>query len=758
MAGLKDIWGLGDPAALDPQIAQRFEKEIKAFSAVLQLLNESLRTTAVDAVPANHDKLVQGRDALIARYQKALVASDGTSIKEVLGKAELLAKQAAQMADAASAAKAQWEKQATTLDATAESVALSASEGADVTRTQQGLGQIAEAVKQRNYQAACDLLAGLSSSVPAASGASSAPGGPEQRYSLGGKLPADPVVPLDPAALASWNNPLVTGDPRELFTEERMDAIVEMEFAGAGSKELNAAMKGLLFAKPGDDVSQHLAAIGKQRGLDPQVVQVQYERFQQVRGVAGQLETARGLPTDEVMTTRQEEYLQVHGEFLGNSSSLRFGQVVGEATGLDPAFAAMLNPTGGMVGPGMDVLAPTEANSPVIWHGIFHDAGGYLLNYQNSGPGYTYLASKQPESGRRGADPLQGQVEGISYWYERKQPNRSILEDLYEFDSTAADPAKKELMYDRYVKHPIDDAESIANNLTTDAVEDVRELAGDAREFNRDAVKSLKGSTSEAADAVQAEIDEAQQSVDEFSQKARDLGVNKELVSVAQAAIKTELRDAHSKVEAWEQGLLAAFDATGKFVDDQLASVDQWAEESGAALRQDTAGLADDLEESVHGELVELAQDQDLQQTLQTSINKYAETQQDVTRLIETASADLEKAKGEVVKFYDAAVATASAGVGRVERELTGVKNNLIDKISKAQKLANRVVDDMVREVDGAMRKLAKSGQEILDTAVDLQDSLDDAVGGGTDTLAHTQSSATDFAAGSLDRLTKLLG
>jgi hypothetical protein len=458
------------------------------------------------------------------------------------------------------------------------------------------------------------------------------------------------------------------------------------------------------------------------------------------------------------MTTRREEYLQTHAEFLGNSSSLRFGQVVGEATGLDPAFAAMLNPTGGMVGPGMDVLAPTDANSPVIWHGIFHDAGGYLLNYQNSGPGYTYLTGKQPASGQRGADPLQGQVEGISYWYERKQPKRSILEDLYEFDSTAADPKKKQLMYDRYIKHPICDAETVANNLTTDTVDGVRELTNDAREFNRDAVKGLQNSATEAADAVQKEINDAQQSVDDLAKKAHDLGVNKELVSAAQSAIKTELANAHTKIEGWEQGLLAAFEAAGKFVDDELASIDGWAEESGAALRQDVAHLAADLEQSTHDELVELAQDQDLQQTLQMSINKYAETKQNATRLAEDAQAELEKAKREVVEFYDAAVATADAGVERAERELTRLKNNLTDKIAKAQNLANRAVDGIVREVESTTEKLAKTGQEILDTAAGLTDSLDDAVGGGTDVLAHASSSATDFAAGSLDRLTKLLG
>jgi F0F1-type ATP synthase membrane subunit b/b' len=200
------------------------------------------------------------------------------------------------------------------------------------------------------------------------------------------------------------------------------------------------------------------------------------------------------------------------------------------------------------------------------------------------------------------------------------------------------------------------------------------------------------------------------------------------------------------------------FDATGKFVDDQLASVDRWAEESGAALRQEVAGMASGFEKSIHTELVELARDQDVQQTLQSSINQVAETKQNVTRLVDTASADLEKAKQQVGEFYDTAVVTAKAGIDRAERELTGVKNNLIDKLSTAQKLVNRAVDGLVREVDNAVGKLAETGQEILDSAVGLQDSLSDAVGGGTDTLANTRGSATDFAADSLDRLTKLLG
>ena len=592
----------------------------------------------------------------------------------------------------------------------------------------------------------------------AAASDANAPGGGERRYPLAGKLPSDPVVPKDRASLAGWTNPLVNGDPRQLFTADRMDEVIDMHFEGEGTPELNKAMKTVLFARPGDDVSKQLAEIGRLRGLEPSVVQSQFERFQQLQGVSKQLESAQGLPPDDVMTTRRDEYLQTHGEFLGTQSSLRFGQVVGEATGLDPAFAAMLNPTGGMVGPGMDVLAPTDANSPVIWHGIFHDAGGYLSNYQNSGPGYTYLQGKQPESGQRGSDPLQGQVEGISYWYERRQPDRSVFDDIYEPDFTAADPAKKELMYDRFVKHPIADAESYADQLSEDSVNEVRELTGNARDLSRDSIVSLKGSTSDAADAVQEQISEADETLDDMAQQARELGVSEELVASTQATIKSQLQSAHSQVEVWQQGVNAVLDTTGEYVDDNLDAVDRWANAADNVVRQKTGELATDLEDSIHSDLVELSQDKDLQEALRRSANSYGETKQDVEALVDRTSTQIENAKIQVNEFYDSAVSMIDKGLGRASQEFTSVKDDLIDKLSAVQDTANAAVAAVDRQIDQVANNLAETGQDILDAATGLGDSLSDAVGGGTDVLAHSISSATDFAADRLDRLTNLLG
>jgi hypothetical protein len=90
--------------------------------------------------------------------------------------------------------------------------------------------------------------------------------------------------------------------------------------------------------------------------------------------------------------------------------------VVGDRLDVDTAFAAMLNPTGGLVGPGNKGLRPDGALMPesVAYHGAYHDAMGYLRNYQNQGPGYNYMESP---FGFSADDPLAGQTTGIAQWY-----------------------------------------------------------------------------------------------------------------------------------------------------------------------------------------------------------------------------------------------------------------------------------------------------------------------------------------------------
>lgn len=95
---------------------------------------------------------------------------------------------------------------------------------------------------------------------------------------------------------------------------------------------------------------------------------------------------------------------------MGSTSQLRYGQVAGDALGMDAVFGALLNPTGGLVGPGN---AAVDGNDSALGYpGAVHDAGGYLYNYHNQGPGYDYLGAE----GRDTSSPLSGQRSGISYW------------------------------------------------------------------------------------------------------------------------------------------------------------------------------------------------------------------------------------------------------------------------------------------------------------------------------------------------------
>src|SRR5690606_13251480 len=186
--------------------------------------------------------------------------------------------------------------------------------------------------------------------------------------------------------------------------------------------------------------------------------------------------------------------------------------------------------------------------------------------------------------------------------------------------------------------------------------------------------------------------------------------------------------------------------------------LDRWAEQSRAALHQIAGDLSSVRLQAAPTELVQLAQEQDLQKTVQTAVNRVAETKHEVARLMSTASAELQQAKQQVIELHELVLAQGVEGAQQAVQELARLKNHLIDKFSTAQQLVDQAVDDMTRGMEKAVGKLAEAGQELLDTAIGLQDPLADAVGGGTDTLANTFDSATDFAADSLDRLAKLLG
>jgi hypothetical protein len=100
----------------------------------------------------------------------------------------------------------------------------------------------------------------------------------------------------------------------------------------------------------------------------------------------------------------------------GSCRQLKFGKIIVDTMELeiDPIFGALLNPTGGIVGPGNKSLLSGRCYDPIVMHGIVHDAGGYLYNYHKFGPGYNYLKTKLTIFPTK--SPLSSQIYGFYYW------------------------------------------------------------------------------------------------------------------------------------------------------------------------------------------------------------------------------------------------------------------------------------------------------------------------------------------------------
>lgn len=160
--------------------------------------------------------------------------------------------------------------------------------------------------------------------------------------------------------------------------------LVNSTFDGAGDPRLGVAMNAL--RKPvclsDAEADPYLKTIAELRQRPIEDVRADYQRYVQLsEDQADRIAHNRAEPIDELKSSQDD--------FMGSNWQLRYGKVVGDYLGVDPVFGAMLNPTGGLVGPGNKGVAPDDWYMPeaVAYHGAYHDAMGYLYNYQNVGPG-----------------------------------------------------------------------------------------------------------------------------------------------------------------------------------------------------------------------------------------------------------------------------------------------------------------------------------------------------------------------------------
>ncbi len=198
---------------------------------------------------------------------------------------------------------------------------------------------------------------------------------------------------------AQQQNPLLARDPNGLFTDGYMRSLVDSHFQGENSRELRNAMNELAGNPTGADLDRVLGRIAELRGRPVNEIKAEYQKYLQIRA-----------QRDANNPNPPPDLARYHPTFMGSNSQLRYGKIVGDAFGVDPIFGSLLNPSGGLTGPGNTAF---DADSTAVgYHSIVHDAAGYLYNYHQTGPGYDYLGRE----GRDTSDPLSGQREGIRYW------------------------------------------------------------------------------------------------------------------------------------------------------------------------------------------------------------------------------------------------------------------------------------------------------------------------------------------------------
>lgn len=228
-------------------------------------------------------------------------------------------------------------------------------------------------------------------------------GGGDQVGGGGGGADRGGAGAPEAANVTGDSNPLLARDTKSLFQDDYMKGLVGSSYTGADSQRLNNAMETLATNPTGAKLDATLQEIADARGRPVEQIRSEYNKFLEVRQQAIDTARAKGIEPPPPLSF-------AHPNFMGSTSQMRYGQVVGDAFGIDPVFGAMLNPSGGLVGPGN--WAVDMGESPVGYHGVVHDAAGYLYNYHNTGPGYDYLGRE----GRDTSSPLSGQREGIAYW------------------------------------------------------------------------------------------------------------------------------------------------------------------------------------------------------------------------------------------------------------------------------------------------------------------------------------------------------
>jgi WXG100 family type VII secretion target len=266
--------------------------------------------------------------------------------------------------------------------------------------------RIAELLRAAEEEAAALFRGGNGAGAGVGGGTGTGVGG--AAGGAGGSAPGGAAGGTRTYPQPSW--PVNLRDPRQI------DSIIRPNIQGANTAELAAVMRFLSRNPTGPALDQALSDLARIRGVPEAQIRADYQRFQELQQQA--LNSAYGRKngiSPLADGSSLGDSLRAGDSFWGTTDQLRFGQIVGNTFGIDPVFGSMLNPTGGLVGPGDSILhAGLGGQQAVVIHGAVHDAGGFLYNYYGVGPGYHYVPGKLQVLDT--SNPLAGQVDGIRFW------------------------------------------------------------------------------------------------------------------------------------------------------------------------------------------------------------------------------------------------------------------------------------------------------------------------------------------------------
>jgi hypothetical protein len=288
---------------------------------------------------------------------------------------------------------------------------------------------------------------------------------------------------------------------------------VGLKIPGANDNKLKDIMRKLAKGVTPGERKTLIADLAAIRGVPSAKLDAEYDRFMILRA---QQEAVRKQKNADVVPDVAED---IHDEFVGSNPQLVFGKVIGDAFGVDPVFGALLSPTGGMVGPG-NMALQMDDDDPTGYHGIVHDAAGYLFNYHNQGPGYDYLG-REAGQGHKTSDPLTGQQSGMRYWHEKLDPGvgtvvlTGTIDVVYavkdlpmNIRKAAAALRGGTVKAVTDVKVKADKALASARKTVGDAVDKAMQVAGEKLKAAETALEKAAQEAAEAARAVKARVAE----------------------------------------------------------------------------------------------------------------------------------------------------------------------------------------------------------------------------------------------------------